>query len=171
MTATMMMRLPSSMIFLASFCLLFHIFISNHDNSRVLAFTATNTAKAKVTSIASSSSSSSLGATKSLVWLTGHEDLRLNDHGGFVNALLEAKKSNVKTDDTNTNNESHVIVPVFVLDPKIHLKSKSTASVARLYNCLVSLDHDSLTHLHRSAAAIAGISPRPSIHRLLPPRY
>ena len=162
MAATMMTRLPSSMIFLASFCLLFHIFISNHDNSRVLAFTTTNTAKAKVTSLASSSSSSSssLGATKSLVWLTGHEDLRLNDHGGFVNALLEAKKSNVKTDDTNTNNESHVIVPVFVLDPKIHLKSKSTASVARLYNCLVSLEKEiaSLTTTTTTSSASSSSS-------------
>eukprot|EP00984_Skeletonema_dohrnii_P036622 scaffold37798_cov194-Skeletonema_dohrnii-CCMP3373.AAC.1 len=142
MAATMMTRLPSSMTFLASFCLLLHAFVTNHDNTRVLAFTTTNTAKAKVTAIASSSSSSSsLGATKSLVWLTGHEDLRLNDHGGFVNALLEARKSNVKNDDTN-NNESHVIVPVFVLDPKIHLKAKSNASVTRLYNCLVSLEKE-----------------------------
>ena len=140
----MISRVSSSITFLGSCCLLLIVF-----NARVLAFTTTSiVAKAKVTTSIASSSSSSLGATKSLVWLTGHEDLRLNHHGGFANSLLEA---------SNNNDESHIIVPVFVLDPKIHLKSKSAASVTRLYNCLVSLEKE-ITSLTATATTTSSAS-------------
>lgn len=104
--------------------------ITIHDNTKVLAFTpTTNTAKAVV--------STKLQAT-SLVWLTGHEDLRLYDHDGFSNALLEATTNN----NSDGYDDDCLIVPVFVLDPKIHLKSKSKAAVTRLHNCLVSLEQE-----------------------------
>jgi len=63
--------------------------------------------------------------TTRLVWLTGHEDLRLHDHGGFSGAL--------SFDDC-------LVVPVFVLDPNIHLRSKSQSALMRLHKCLSSLE-------------------------------
>ena len=141
------MRVPSSVILGCSLLL-------GCSSLPSFAFTTISLSEAKA------SSSSSLEATKSLVWLTGHEDLRLNDHGGFANALLEAAANNnsnnsdVKNDDTK-HNGCHLIVPIFVLDPKIHLKSKSSASVTRLYNCLVSLEQEiaSLTASTSSSAS------------------
>lgn len=99
-----------------------------HDDAHVaLAFITPIIDVAKSTAF----SSSSLDATR-LVWLTGHEDLRLRDHGGFTNALREATNSG--------DDDGNVVVPVFVLDPKIHLRSKSEAVITRLHNCLVSLE-------------------------------
>jgi len=65
--------------------------------------------------------------TTRLVWLTGHEDLRLHDHGGFLGAL--------SLDDC-------LVVPVFVLDPNIHLRSKSQSALIRLQKCLSSLESE-----------------------------
>lgn len=75
-------------------------------------------------------SSSLLSATTSIVWFTGHEDLRLNN-GGFMGALEEQE-----------GNDDRVIQPVFILDPAIHLQSKSSSAVTRLHKCLSSLEQD-----------------------------
>ena len=69
---------------------------------------------------------SALSATR-VVWLTGHEDLRIRDHGGFADAF------NAK-DDT--------VVPVFILDPELHLSCKSSSAIERLHNSLSSLESE-----------------------------
>ena len=74
-------------------------------------------------SISSSSSSSALSATR-VVWLTGHEDLRLRDHGGFADAF-------------NTNDD---IVPVFILDHELHLSCKSSSAIERLHSIIRHLN-------------------------------
>lgn len=72
--------------------------------------------------------------TKSrLIWLTGFEDLRICDHGGFTEAFSKA----VANDD---DNENELIIPVFVIDPKIHLRSQSTSSLKRLHESLTALE-------------------------------
>ena len=59
-----------------------------------------------------------------LVWLTGHEDLRLNEHGGFSGAAT--------TSDAG-------IIPLFVLDPEVHLRYDRTR-LTRLHAALSSLE-------------------------------
>ena len=70
-----------------------------------------------------SPSSSALSATR-VVWLTGHEDLRFRDHGGFADAF---------------NTKDDTVVPVFILDPELHLSCKSSSAIERLHNSLLSL--------------------------------
>mmetsp|Transcript_16745 Transcript_16745/g.25305 ORF Transcript_16745/g.25305 Transcript_16745/m.25305 type:complete len:760 (+) Transcript_16745:146-2425(+) len=81
------------------------------------------------TIIGNRASSSLLKATTaSLVWLTGYEDLRFQNHGGFSAALEE---ENID-----------IVQPVFVLDPEIHLKSKSNITIKRLHKSLTSLEQE-----------------------------
>jgi len=68
-----------------------------------------------------------------MVWLTGHEDLRLRDHGGFAGAL--SKATAVDDDDDRGR-----VIPVFVLDEGMHLRSRSASSLERLRACLESLE-------------------------------
>lgn len=81
----------------------------------------------------------SLSATR-LVWLTGHEDLRIRDHGGFADAL--------SFDDDHDD-----IVPVFILDPKIHLRCKSTSEITRLYNSLISLESELEIYMNTTSSS------------------
>ena len=84
------------------------------------------------------------GVMKSrLVWLTGFEDLRIHDHGGFTEAFSKA----LANDDEN---ENELIIPVFVIDPKTHLRSRSASSLKRL--------HESLTALERSISSLSSSS-------------
>jgi len=75
---------------------------------------------------ASISSSSALSATR-VVWLTGYEDLRIRDHGGFAEAF---------------NTKHDTVVPVFILDPELHLSCKSSSAIERLHNSLSSLESE-----------------------------
>ena len=60
-----------------------------------------------------------------LVWLTGHADLRLQDHGGFtVASAMEGEGA---------------VVPIFVLDPDVHLKYPPIR-LERLHRALTSLE-------------------------------
>ena len=68
-----------------------------------------------------------------LVWLTGHEDLRLHDHGGFNNALKMAAE------------RDEIVIPVFIIDTKVHLRSQSHVALRRLHHCLSSLERDILS--------------------------
>jgi len=85
-----------------------------------------------------------LKAATSLVWLTGHEDLRLQNHGGFQNALSEEENDDDK-------NPTTTIQPIFVLDPQIHLRCKSKAILTRLHQCLCSLEQDILASITTGA--------------------
>jgi hypothetical protein len=67
-----------------------------------------------------------------LVWLTGHEDLRIHDHGGFIDAFTKAAESE----------SDEIVIPVFIIDPKMHLQSRSSSSLIRLHKCLTSLEKD-----------------------------
>lgn len=67
-----------------------------------------------------------------IVWLTGHGDLRLHDHGGFSSAICSAS-------------DKDVIVPVFVLDPQVHLRCRDESFIKRLHTCLSSLEQDIAT--------------------------
>ena len=73
-----------------------------------------------------SSSSSALSATR-VVWLTGNEDLRIRDHGGFADAF---------------NTKDDTVVPVFILDPELHLSCKSSSAIERLHKSLSSLESE-----------------------------
>ena len=77
-----------------------------------------------------------------LVWLTGFEDLRVHDHGGFTDAFSKAAAS---TSNKNTNNNNDLIIPVFVIDPKMHLRSRSTSSLKRLHESLTALEKEILS--------------------------
>lgn len=60
-----------------------------------------------------------------LVWLTGHADLRVQDHGGLtVAAAAEGEGA---------------VVPLFILDDNVHLKY-SPIRLARLHRALTSLE-------------------------------
>jgi pimeloyl-ACP methyl ester carboxylesterase len=63
-----------------------------------------------------------------LVWLTGHGDLRLADHGGF-----SAASSSVKG--------AVAVVPLFVIDPQVHLRYPP-ARLMCLHTALTSLDRE-----------------------------
>ena len=90
----------------------------------------------------SSSSSSSLSLSTEtgidmkkrsrLVWLTGNEDLRIHDHGGFIDAFTKAAESE----------SDELVIPVFIIDPKMHLRSRSSSSLIRLHKCLTSLEKE-----------------------------
>ena len=66
-----------------------------------------------------------------LVWLTGAEDLRLHDHGGFTVAAAA--------------DGDGAVVPVFVFDPAVHLKY-SAPRLARLHEALSSLEQTLAKH-------------------------
>lgn len=68
-----------------------------------------------------------------LVWLTGFEDLRIYDHGGFKDAFSSAI-------GMNGDLSSELIIPVFVIDPEVHLCSRSESALKRLHESLVSLE-------------------------------
>ena len=70
----------------------------------------------------SSAAAAADGAGAQLVWLTGAEDLRLSDHGGFEAASAAG-----------------AVVPVFVLDPAVHL-SYPPPRLRRLHRALSSLE-------------------------------
>jgi len=61
-----------------------------------------------------------------LVWLTGYSDLRVRDHGGFTGAIASIDSS---------SSESSLVVPIFIFDPKVHLKQ----SKFRLKALLIAL--------------------------------
>jgi hypothetical protein len=92
--------------------------------------------------VTSSSSSSSLSLSTEtgiemmkqsrLVWLTGNEDLRMHDHGGFIDAFTKAAESE----------SDELVIPVFIIDPKMHLRSRSSSSLIRLHKCLTSLEKE-----------------------------
>lgn len=92
-------------------------------------------------SLHSTSTATTTETTTRLVWLTGHEDLRLHDHGGFSGAL--------SLDDCD------VVVPVFVLDPNIHLRSKSQSALTRLHKCLSSLESELKTASSSSSCILS----------------
>ena len=75
-----------------------------------------------------------------LVWLTGVEDLRIHDHGGFIGAFSDALINN--GDDID-----EAIIPVFVIDQKTHLRSRSPSVLKRL--------HASLTALERTISSLS----------------
>eukprot|EP00531_Pseudo-nitzschia_arenysensis_P005969 CAMPEP_0116122142 /NCGR_PEP_ID=MMETSP0329-20121206/4059_1 /TAXON_ID=697910 /ORGANISM="Pseudo-nitzschia arenysensis, Strain B593" /LENGTH=870 /DNA_ID=CAMNT_0003615975 /DNA_START=96 /DNA_END=2708 /DNA_ORIENTATION=- len=68
-----------------------------------------------------------------LVWLTGFEDLRIDDHGGFQDAFSKAI-------GLNGDIGSELIVPVFVMNPEMHLRSRSESALKRLHESLASLE-------------------------------
>ncbi|VEU41416.1 unnamed protein product [Pseudo-nitzschia multistriata] len=68
-----------------------------------------------------------------LVWLTGFEDLRVYDHGGFVEAFTRA----IGNGETN-----ELIIPVFAIDPEVHLRSQSASSLKRLHKSLTALEKE-----------------------------
>ena len=70
-----------------------------------------------------------------LVWLTGFEDLRIDDHDGFKDAFSKAIRMN-----GDFGNE--LIIPVFVIDPRIHLRSRSTSALKRLHESLTELEEN-----------------------------
>jgi hypothetical protein len=78
-----------------------------------------------------------------LVWLTGFEDLRIHDHGGFKDAFSKALAN-------NGNNHNELIIPVFIIDPNIHLRSRSTSALKRL--------HESLTALEKNISSLSSSS-------------
>ena len=60
--------------------------------------------------------------SQQLVWLTGHADLRVHDHGGFTAAALAEGP----------------VVPLFIVDPEVHLRYPA-ARLTRLHRALTSL--------------------------------
>ncbi len=85
-----------------------------------------------------------------LVWLTGFEDLRVNDHGGFKDAITKAI-------GINGDVGKELIVPVFVMDPEMHLRSRSESSLKRL--------HESLAALEKSIATLSSSLMTPLVVR------
>jgi len=67
-----------------------------------------------------------------LVWLTGFEDLRIHDNGGFIDAFTKAVESN----------DNELIIPVFAIDPEVHLRSQSASSLKRLHESLKALSKE-----------------------------
>lgn len=67
-----------------------------------------------------------------MVWLTGSEDLRLNDHGGFTCAAAVDGEG--------------AVVPVFVLDPDVHLRY-APPRLAQLHTALSALESQ-LSEVH-----------------------
>lgn len=70
-----------------------------------------------------------------LVWLTGFEDLRIHDHGGFKDAFS-------KVLPINGDHGNEMIIPVFVMDPNVHLRSRSPSVLKRLHESLAALEKD-----------------------------
>jgi hypothetical protein len=64
-----------------------------------------------------------------VVWFTGHRDLRVHDHGGLSGAAAAGGP----------------VVPLFVLDPKVHLRGQDRPSLVRLHTALSSLESELLT--------------------------
>ena len=64
-----------------------------------------------------------------VVWFTGHRDLRVHDHGGLSGAAAAGGP----------------VVPLFVLDPKVHLRGQDRPSLLRLHTALSSLESELLT--------------------------
>ena len=60
-----------------------------------------------------------------LVWFTGSADLRVSDHGGLLAAT--------------SMGEDVVVVPLFILDPTVHLRCRPPHLLRRLHASLISL--------------------------------
>lgn len=60
-----------------------------------------------------------------LVWLTGSQDLRLHDHGGFTVA--------------SATEGGGAVVPLFIIDPEVHLRY-TPARLERVHKALSSLE-------------------------------
>mmetsp|Transcript_50493 Transcript_50493/g.56333 ORF Transcript_50493/g.56333 Transcript_50493/m.56333 type:complete len:836 (-) Transcript_50493:77-2584(-) len=76
-----------------------------------------------------------------LVWLTGYEDLRLHDQKGFKEAFTKAAE------------RDEFVVPIFVIDPKIYLRSRSSSSLRRLHKCLSSVEKE-ISSLSSSSSSL-----------------
>lgn len=70
---------------------------------------------------------SSIGDPVHLVWFTGADDLRVHDHGGLSAAASSARNGSV--------------VPIFVLDPDVHLKY-APSRLTLLHTALLSLQKE-----------------------------
>eukprot|EP00587_Corethron_hystrix_P001888 CAMPEP_0113306580 /NCGR_PEP_ID=MMETSP0010_2-20120614/5773_1 /TAXON_ID=216773 ORGANISM="Corethron hystrix, Strain 308" /NCGR_SAMPLE_ID=MMETSP0010_2 /ASSEMBLY_ACC=CAM_ASM_000155 /LENGTH=774 /DNA_ID=CAMNT_0000161273 /DNA_START=426 /DNA_END=2750 /DNA_ORIENTATION=+ /assembly_acc=CAM_ASM_000155 len=57
--------------------------------------------------------------------------MRTHDHDGFLEAVAAA-----------ANTDDELVVPVFVIDPTMHLRSQSPSSLRRLHASLLSLEKD-----------------------------
>ena len=64
-----------------------------------------------------------------LVWFTGSADLRVSDHGGLLAA-------------TSSLGENAVVVPLFILDPTVHLRCRPPHLIRRLHASLISLEDE-----------------------------
>ena len=76
-----------------------------------------------------------------LVWFTGSADLRVGDHGGLLDAIAAAAAADA------------AVVPVFVIDPAVHLRCRPPHLVRRLHAALVSLE-DELLRRHRCTLVV-----------------
>ena len=76
-----------------------------------------------------------------LVWFTGSADLRVVDHGGLLDALAAAEAADA------------AVVPVFVVDPAVHLRCRPPHLVRRLHAALVHLE-DELLRRHRCTLVV-----------------
>lgn len=103
---------------------------------------------------ATTTTTTTTSSTTRLVWLTGCSDLRLNDHGGFLGAFNEESLSNSLSGD-DEKQQQELIVPVFVIDPKMHLRSKPMATIKRLHIALSSLERS----INQLASTSKNISP------------
>lgn len=63
-----------------------------------------------------------------LVWFTGSADLRVSDHGGLLAAT--------------SLGEDVVVVPLFILDPTVHLRCRPPHLIRRLHASLISLEDE-----------------------------
>ena len=120
-------------------------------NIAVFAFilpSSTTTAAASNSKFFATSTASETNANANsiqLVWLTGQGDLRTHDHGGFLDALEQA----------STSIADEFVVPIFCLDPDLHLRCQSTSSIQRLHNSLTDLEQQ----LDKLSMDIPNLSP------------
>ena len=78
-----------------------------------------------------------------VVWFTGHRDLRVHDHGGLSGAAAAGGP----------------VIPLFVLDPKVHLRGQDRPSLVRLHTALSSLESELLTKCGTTLVVLHGDSP------------
>jgi hypothetical protein len=104
---------------------------------------SSQSATTTTTAIAMGENSATEVRKSRLVWLTGFEDLRIHDHGGFKDAFSKALAA-------NGDNDNELIIPVFIIDPNIHLRSRSTSVLKRL--------HESLTALEKNLSSLSSSS-------------
>ena len=78
-----------------------------------------------------------------VVWFTGHRDLRVHDQGGLSGAAAAGGP----------------VIPLFVLDPKVHLRGQDRPSLLRLHTALSSLESELLTKCGTPLVVRHGDSP------------